>query len=71
MKKLPDLDPETVRKAFRKEGLEVFTSAALLSSRLEKLGQKEASFLFMSSGNFGGLNLNDLAKNITNGLNKP
>ena len=70
MKKLPDLDPEIVRQAFRKEGLEVFTSTAMLSSRLEILGQGEACFLFMSSGNFGGLNLNELAKNITNGLNK-
>lgn len=70
MKKLPDLDPETVRKAFGKEGLEVFTDTALLSARLEKLGQREACFLFMSSGNFGGLNLNEFARNLKSSQNE-
>ncbi|MEE4177541.1 MAG: Mur ligase family protein [Bacteroides sp.] len=70
MKKLPDLDPETVRKAFGKPGLEVFTDTALLSARLEKLGQRDACFLFMSSGNFGGLNLNEFAQNLRSRQNE-
>jgi UDP-N-acetylmuramate: L-alanyl-gamma-D-glutamyl-meso-diaminopimelate ligase len=64
MKKLPVLDPETVRKAFNKKGLEVFTDTVLLNRRLEGLAKKEACFLFMSSGNFGGLNLKEFASFI-------
>lgn len=70
MKKLPELDPETVRKAFNKKGLEVFTDAALLTRRLEGLAKKEACFLFMSSGNFGGLNLKEFASLIKTNQNE-
>lgn len=70
MKKLPDLDPATVRKAFGKEGLEVYTDTSLLKGRLEKLGQRQACFLFMSSGNFGGLNFNAFATDLKSRLNE-
>lgn len=61
MKKLPELDPEVVRKAFNKEGLEVFTDSGLLLRRLQGLAKQEACFLFMSSGTFGGLSLQEFA----------
>ncbi|MBW6498826.1 MAG: peptidoglycan synthetase [Bacteroidales bacterium] len=64
MKKLPELDPETVRQAFNKKGLEVFTDTSKLLMRLEILARKQACFLFMSSGNFGGLNLKEFASFI-------
>jgi len=61
MKKLPELDPETVRMAFKKKGLEVFTDSGDLLKRLQSLAANDICFLFMSSGNFGGLNLNEFA----------
>lgn len=70
MKKLPALDPEMVRKSFRKERLEVYSDPALLKGRLEKLGQREGCFLFMSSGNFGGLNLNAFVNAVKNRQNE-
>lgn len=60
-KKLPDLNAEEVRKAFDNKHLSVFTSRDKLISHLESLELKAHNILFMSSGNFGGLDLKDFA----------
>jgi UDP-N-acetylmuramate: L-alanyl-gamma-D-glutamyl-meso-diaminopimelate ligase len=54
-KKLAELKPEDVQKAFG-EGVRVFNDAAELARALENAGEINAMAL-MSSGNFGGLDL--------------
>ena len=64
MKKLPDLLMNDVLDAFKKQNLEVINDSAQLVSRLEALASNETCFLFMSSGNFGGLNIRDVTEKI-------
>ncbi len=64
LKKLPNIDTDTVERAFNKQGLEVVNDSGRLLDRLKALAEPEACFLFMSSGNFGGFNLNDLVRHL-------
>lgn len=64
LKRLPELEPHNVEKAFMKQGLEVVNDTRQLLDRLIALADYGVCFLFMSSGNFGGLNLNDLVKHL-------
>ena len=61
MKRLPMLNPETVKKAFGNENLKVINKTDDVKKwLLEKKGDN-AVFLLMSSGNFGGINLDEFA----------
>ena len=60
-KKLPPLDPEVVKNAFNRPDLLVFTSSDLLVSYLKALKLDDSNLLLMTSGNFGGLDIKDLA----------
>ena len=64
LKKLPDLDPDLIIKAFDLPGLKVFTDTDSLYAYVSELPVHQAAYLFMSSGNFGGFNFNDFFATI-------
>jgi len=64
-KQLADISEEQVKQAFAREDLEVFTDSELLVQRLLKESWVNKNLLLMSSGNFGGVDYNELVdKNI-------
>ena len=56
------ISPDDIKKAFGDESILVFTNSEQLKDYIENLDKKDKVFLMMSSGNFGGINLNDLFK---------
>jgi len=65
LKKLPMLDLEEIKKAFGKKRLQVFAKPSELQSFLLTSKWEDANLLMMSSGNFDGLNVKELAGKIT------
>ena len=63
LKKLPPLDPEEVRRAFGGD-VEVFTDSAAMVAKVKAMEWKNANLLMMSSGNFDGIDFNQLAEEI-------
>ncbi|MGX8713948.1 MAG: Mur ligase family protein, partial [bacterium] len=63
LKKLPPLDPEEVRKAFGGD-VEVFTDSAAMVAKVKAMDWKDANLLMMSSGNFDGIDFNQLAEEV-------
>jgi UDP-N-acetylmuramate: L-alanyl-gamma-D-glutamyl-meso-diaminopimelate ligase len=64
-KKLKPISEEQVRGAFGKEDIKVFTSSAGLAEYLCGQRWDNRNLLMMSSGNFDGLDLGQLARDIT------
>lgn len=64
LKKLPDLDPEQVRRAFANSGVRVFNDARLMVEWLRGMQWRDANLLLMSSGNFGGIDFGQLADEL-------
>ena len=64
LKRLPNLDKEMILEAFDKTGLQVFTSTEEVLQFIRENSQKKENILMMSSSNFGGLNLKQLANEI-------
>jgi UDP-N-acetylmuramate: L-alanyl-gamma-D-glutamyl-meso-diaminopimelate ligase len=64
LKKLPPITPVQVKEGFANEKLEVFTDAQLLKEHLLKQNWHQKNLLMMSSGNFNGIDLKDLAKRV-------
>lgn len=64
LKKLPELDPGLIIKAFDRPDLKVFTSVNSLEKHITGMPLHNATYLFMSSGNFGGLSFNDFFASI-------
>ena len=60
LKKLPDLHPDEVRKAFGGD-VEVFTDSKKMVAELKAMDWHNANLLMMSSGNFDGIDFNQLA----------
>jgi UDP-N-acetylmuramate: L-alanyl-gamma-D-glutamyl-meso-diaminopimelate ligase len=65
LKRLPDISPLQIKNAFGGENLTVINDANELKQLLLSNKSEETAFLFMSSGNFGGLNLQQLAQELT------
>jgi UDP-N-acetylmuramate: L-alanyl-gamma-D-glutamyl-meso-diaminopimelate ligase len=63
-KKMPDLDPEMVRKAFVNEKVEIFTDSEAVQNRLNSEDYAKATLLLMTSGNFDGVDLNAFATRL-------
>ncbi len=63
LKKLPSLDPEEVRKAFG-GNVEVFTDSAAMVVKIKTMEWENSNLLMMSSGNFDGIDFNQLANEI-------
>ncbi|MFP4470039.1 MAG: UDP-N-acetylmuramate--L-alanine ligase [Bacteroidales bacterium] len=64
LKKLPHITMEDVKEGFANDDMQVFTDASLLEAFLRKIDYTNTNLLMMSSGNFGGLNVSKLAKEI-------
>ena len=63
-KKLPPLDPNFVRQKFGNTSVKVFNNSKELYQHILKHPWYNTNLLFMSSGNFGGLDLNRVANVI-------
>jgi UDP-N-acetylmuramate: L-alanyl-gamma-D-glutamyl-meso-diaminopimelate ligase len=63
-KKLAEISPDDIKKSFRHPKLEVYTDKEKLKEFLLSKEWKNKNLLLMSSGNFGGLNIKELAKTI-------
>jgi UDP-N-acetylmuramate: L-alanyl-gamma-D-glutamyl-meso-diaminopimelate ligase len=61
LKRLQEITADQITEGFGKPGLEVFTSSKLLVERLLQKEDNGEVLLLMSSGNYDGLDLNDLA----------
>ncbi len=64
-KKLPPLTPKVIQSCFNNENLLVFTDSLELSKFLKSQFWDNTNLLFMSSGNFSGLDISALADEIT------
>lgn len=65
LKRMPNLSREAVSEGFAKENLEVITDKKQLLDWLESQQYQNASLLFMSSGNYDGLDIDSFAEKIT------
>lgn len=63
LKRLPLLDPKSVIAGFNKLNLEVITKREELEKKLKSIDKKNTNFLFMSSGNYEGI---DILKALSN-----
>ena len=65
MKRLPNLSKEDVKAAFGREDLKVFVNPDEMIGWLKKIKKHNSVFLMMSSGNFSGINFDDIATTLT------
>ncbi len=63
-KQMQEYGEDTVRKSFGNKKLKFFNNPEILERFLSYINYNRKNLLLMSSGNFGGLNLNELARNI-------
>jgi UDP-N-acetylmuramate: L-alanyl-gamma-D-glutamyl-meso-diaminopimelate ligase len=61
LKRLPEITPEQIRAGFANNKLEVFNDSQLLFERLMHEDAPKTVFLMMSSGNYDGIDLRELA----------
>ncbi|UOB16363.1 UDP-N-acetylmuramate--L-alanine ligase [Abyssalbus ytuae] len=65
IKKLTQIDKEQISASFNKEGLIIYTDPKEFKDFLFDLNLKNVSLLLMSSGNYGGLDFNEV-RNLIN-----
>lgn len=63
-KKLKAISAEQVHAAFAKDDLKVFTDSSEMVEFLEQQDYRASTLLLMSSGNFSGLNMKNLAEEL-------
>ena len=63
-KKLSPITSEMIYKSFNREDLEIFSNSKLLIDRLLTIENSNTQFLLMSSGNFNGIDIEQLANII-------
>jgi len=63
-KKLPPLSPEEVKKQFGRKDLHLYNDAATLEHDLKALRENSCVLLIMTSGNFSGIDLETLAREV-------
>ncbi len=59
-KKLPPISAEMVKSSFGNEKVQVFCDSHLLEQHIKAVGKENVVLALMSSGNFGGININEL-----------
>ena len=64
IKRLEAIDASQIARAFNRNDLVIFTESASLENYLKQSEYNNSILLFMSSGNYGGLNLNELKETI-------
>lgn len=65
LKRMPHLPEDVVKTGFGKPGLEVITNRDLLAGWLQQKEYSNSVLLFMSSGNYDGLEINTIASQAT------
>jgi UDP-N-acetylmuramate: L-alanyl-gamma-D-glutamyl-meso-diaminopimelate ligase len=65
MKRLPDLDEESISKAFGNENLTIFADSAEMIDWLKGCAGEKRVFLMMSSGNFDGIDFDQLSRDLS------
>jgi UDP-N-acetylmuramate: L-alanyl-gamma-D-glutamyl-meso-diaminopimelate ligase len=65
LKRMPDLSKEVVKNGFAKQNLQVFNERSELENWLNHLDYKNAVVVFMSSGNYDGIDTESFARRIT------
>ena len=65
MKRLPELDEESISKAFGNENLTIFADSIEMIDWLKQIEGQKKVYLMMSSGNFNGIGFNDLARDLS------
>jgi UDP-N-acetylmuramate: L-alanyl-gamma-D-glutamyl-meso-diaminopimelate ligase len=63
-KKLSPVNPIDVKNSFLPSDVEVYTDSKTLIAKLKTIDWKNKNLLIMTSGNFSGVNLQELAKDI-------
>ncbi len=63
-KQLPEIKPEQVKNAFNNDKLLVFTDAVLFQTQIRNLSLVNTALLFMTSGDFSGINLFDFSQEL-------
>ena len=63
-KKLESISPEEVKKAFASENVTVYTDSEKLISDLKSIDWKNKNLLMMSSGNFDGVDFDQLGEEL-------
>jgi len=63
-KKLPPITSDIIFNAFQRSDLEVYHNTKQLEERILAMNSVETIFAFMSSGNFGGLDLKKISENL-------
>ena len=69
IKKLDSITQEQIYKAFNRKDLNVFTNPDSFKHTIETLDYNDSVLLFMSSGNYGGLNLEDFKSHVKSKIN--
>lgn len=64
IKKLEAVSPDQIRNAFQREDLQIFTNAETFRNFVFEQHYKNTVLLFMSSGNYGGLDLNEVKEMV-------
>lgn len=65
-KKLKSFSPETVAEDFGGKNIEVFTDVKKMEEKLKSLNYENSALLFMSSGTFSGIDVQEFAKELLN-----
>ena len=65
-KKLQPYAPDDVKQSFKKSNILVYNQPELLLNYLENINIDNTSLLLMSSGNFGGIDIVNLAETLVN-----
>jgi len=65
LKRMPDLSKDVVKKGFGKENIQVFNQRSELEGWLKNLDYKNSVVVFMSSGNYDGLDTEGFARQMT------
>ncbi|HNV52550.1 MAG TPA: peptidoglycan synthetase, partial [Tenuifilaceae bacterium] len=63
-KRLPQISIDEVKTGFGQQNLQVYTNSEELLAKLNGFSWEKKNLLIMTSGNFSGVNLQDLAEKI-------
>lgn len=62
IKRMEPISRELIINSFEKNNLQVFTDPVILENYLKEIDKNNSIFLMMSSGNYGGINLDSIFK---------
>lgn len=69
LKKMPSISGDEIKKAFKRDDLKVFTNSEQLSDYIKSLRSDKTNLLMMSSGNYDGIDLKNIANHFIQIIN--